>query len=569
MRMGSLGASLVVVATLAAPAVAADPPALARAKAALEANRNDAHREKMRVVWPEGIETTPPEGAEIVVIEGYISYVLTRLVWREGRVEARAVSVSRTWFYNDKGESFGAYEFDVTPEAFAQAWLAARHVSRATELRIVPKPSRDGLEIGPFRGWSVSHESSEYVRLVAPGSVGPLHASDPRGGQEDEEGLPDWDRVVARSVFDAIDPRKLIHDSRKTDLAPMASFALETVREATPRLDLGYRGEHHLLVEVCLRLLGEAGSEGESLVAIDDLERAIDARSERESGVSAERDLRKEIDLARTRLRLRQVWSDEAAKEALARGPASRNAENDLRAWIRRQFEARSPVAYLELLLDDPERTAKHGAEFGRVAGSVKAPVPARFRVGLDRALDLPDPDARVHAARLLLSIDSEHARALDVLEEAARDRFIAGPAEIDDRGWSRAVAVRELCARGRLAPDAARKWLAASPPDHALVVDALIALLESSGAPVPREERVEIWRRVLQTAATNGAVRAAQALLDLRDVASRERLVETLDRVDALLKRDDDATATLRKDVAALRARIASEMPPPPTPPK
>src|SRR5262245_47894760 len=57
----------IVLLAAATSAVAEDPPGLALAKKMVEENRGDEHRAKMRIVWPEGVETAPPEGAEVTL----------------------------------------------------------------------------------------------------------------------------------------------------------------------------------------------------------------------------------------------------------------------------------------------------------------------------------------------------------------------------------------------------------------------------------------------------------------------------------------------------------------------
>lgn len=88
---------------------AGEEPAAPRrmAEAAMEAERDQRHREKMRIVWPKDIPDCP-DGSEVYLIDGHIDYRCRRLTWDGKEVRTHTAECKRTWFYNAKGESFEA-----------------------------------------------------------------------------------------------------------------------------------------------------------------------------------------------------------------------------------------------------------------------------------------------------------------------------------------------------------------------------------------------------------------------------------------------------------------------------
>ena len=197
-------AAIVVLAS-ATVAVAEDSPGLALAKQVVEAARGDAHREKMRIVWPESVEAAPPEGAEVTLIDGYISYGITRIKWRDGagKLDACQLFAARSWFYNKDGEGFGARTTTIDASKFAVAWAAARYVLAAHDERLEPEPKDH-----PSTGSSgiASHTPHNWVRLRIAGADGPLHVSDKRGSSSNWENVVEWDDIRDESVFKLFEP---------------------------------------------------------------------------------------------------------------------------------------------------------------------------------------------------------------------------------------------------------------------------------------------------------------------------------------------------------------------------
>ena len=459
MRRTALVAAVVALALLASTVRADDPPGLALAKRAVEELRGDPHREKMRIVWPETGDEAPPEGAEVVLITGYIDYVMTRFVWRGGKVEAGSVGTARTWFYNSKGEGYGAWEFDVDPAAFAKAWAAARFLTGAKDERVEPAPVDHEWS---STGSSISHESSEYVRLDVPAGPSPLHCSDPHGRSGNWEGVRPWDEIRDRAAFAAFKP--LLPDfeaARKAQVESWSPALTQEIRRAASRLDLRYSGEHHLLLPVCLRVAGEAG-DAATLEAVEALARALgsDARGDWDAS-TVRRDLLPEIEIARVKLTLRHSWSTAAARAVLDGESAGTNADSDLRKWVRRRWRESDPATFL-MRLDDEKRRG-----VAEAAGDLVRTLEAVRRESADVPLDTlrvhlhdRDADVRIAAARAILAKAPGDREAAEEIARAARDQSIHPDGSGEGTRWSRLDAIAEAGDRRILAPRDLRRLL-------------------------------------------------------------------------------------------------------------
>lgn len=173
----------------------ADESSQILARAAVEAERYEADRQKTRIEWPEIADAPPPDGAEAWIVEGYIEYRVTRIVRHGDRVEGRTVAMCRNWFYG-ADERFDAEAFEVPLGAFSTAWNAARRVDGAKLVRIVEPPEPLGGRFG-----SGSHESSLWVRLRDGTGGEPWHASVARGWHGDADEVRSWSDVRDRAVF--------------------------------------------------------------------------------------------------------------------------------------------------------------------------------------------------------------------------------------------------------------------------------------------------------------------------------------------------------------------------------
>jgi hypothetical protein len=545
------------VAALTSSARADDAPGLALAKRVVDEIRGDEHKAKMRIVWPENVEATPPDGAEVVLIDGYIDYEMTRLVWRGGKVEARSVATARSWFYNPKGEGFGAREFDVDPAAFATAWTAALYVAGASEERIEPEPKDHPSSSSSSL---LSHEPHRWARLRVGVESTPRFFGDARGeNSRNWEGVRDWNGIRDGAVWECLSALVPKYElSRDASPSTWRKDVTDEIRRATTRLDLSDRSEHSLLLEVCLRVGGEVG-DADTLAAVE----AFDAARRAASGDDwVSRNVADEIEIARTKLSLLTAWDSKRAAELIRTGGHEKHWQEDLTKWVRRRLREKDPQAYASLLVEAIDTVLPRYDKLALLE-EVREARPSAASASLRRCLGDLDADVRVEAARALLAIDPKDESAGAVLVRAVDDaRIVPESHGLKTPKWRRLDALNECVDRGLLsAKDVRTRLDGATNP--ALIRGFLVALRRTKEPPTDDEARVA-WRRLLGAVRGDDALDAAEALLDLHDIEGRVRLVETLDR----WTDESWGCVATRQRAVALRTRLDKEMPAA-TPPK
>jgi hypothetical protein len=557
----SLAAAIVAIAVLAPAARAGDSPGLALAKKAVEETRGDEHREKMRIVWPEIGDETPPEGAEVTLISGYIDYQLTRLVWRGGKVDVTSVATARTWFYNKEGESYRASIFDVDAAVFAATWAAARHVLAAHDERIEPEPREHGDDSGSYG--SGSHESRQWIRLRLAGAKSAFHVSDSPRMRWNWERVHEWAGIQDGAVFLLFEPLVASRVAR-TEL-PLASClppVLDEIHRASVRMDLSHRGEHGLLLEVCLRVAGETGN-SETLDAVEALDTAL---SEQRGDAYVADDLREEAGIARTKLRLTARWDSAEAARVIRENPHQKHWQEDLAKWVRRRFREKDLDGYTTLLIRDTARKGADPEDVKTALAELRGLRPEDRAAALARLLSDADPDVRVVAACAALDTHPADAKASATLLTIADDRAIAAPAYGIHVAWCRIDALEAAAKRGLLGPDELRARLRDPRPEHGYMVEALIEALRKTSEPASDDEARAAWRRVVDGAVELGVRHGVIALFNLHDVAFADRIAAAIDRMEAAMKASapgsDDLDAAflerLRQGLAELRGEPA-----------
>jgi hypothetical protein len=560
-RTTSLGAGIVAFAALVSIARADDSPGLALAKNAIEAERGTEHREKMRIVWPEIADETPPAGTEVTLISGYIDYDLTRLVCSGKAVDATSVYTARTWFYNPKGEALEAGEFDVDAKAFTDAWNAARHLLEAKDERIEPEATGDPDDRGGAA--SGSHESHRWVRLRLPGRTTPLHHSDQRGMSWRRGNVRRWTDIRDYALFQLFGSLVPTHTARRRiEAAAAAGFITEEVRRAAKRLDLEYRGEHTLLLETCLRIAGDVG-DADTLAAVESLETALaaDPRDDWDATTIRE-NLADEFGIARTKLSLRLDWSAERARTILGELQVKTKGESDLLVWIRRRWRASAPVDYLKFVVEErPTGTAAVRADLARTLDEIRTSGAQVDPAALRPHFADTDAQVRLAAARAVLAVSEDDRAALSAIVDLARDPSIRVDRSGDTPTGVRLDALAEVGARRLVPPGALRAMLAAEVLPDGLLVQALLDALARSDEPPSPEETLAAWRRTLEQSPYGGLDVGIAKLIDLRDVESRPRMAVAIQRLKSVNVRCRSV------DPAVLAERLAREMPEAPAP--
>lgn len=539
----------------ATAAQAGDPPSLELARKAVDACRGENHAAKMRVRWTDLADEVPPEGAEVVIVRGYISYEMSRLVLRGGKVEAGCVWAAQSWFYNRKGESFGAAEFDVDAEAFVLAWNAARRILAASDERIEAEPE-DHPRGGSFS--TGSHESADWIRIRAGRDSAPLHCADRPSRSYDWDDVRKWEGLRDRAIFDAFEsllPEK-DDDRRPSAIGPWTPFTTEEVLAAAvaPTADALWRNGP--LIDTCLRVLGEAGGEpAEEAVAA--LDRAVAALDATEYPVES---VREEAALAATRLRIRLHWDPEDAARTLRTLPKGTWAREDQAKWLRRTFREKDPEGWTRFLVEEVTSSSARPGDVAAAAQEIRA-IPRETAVPLLQALlARENPYVRLEAALSLHEIDPADEAAKTVVTAIALDRSIACDqrADLTDR-WSRNRALDAALDWGGLTVKSLRSHVLATAPEVPEFLESVQARLARTEDRLTAEEMREAWRNMLDSPRAGHVFAAIRYLADAGDNASKRRMLDALSRVEhAPPPTGTDAASKRAKEIARWRERLS-----------
>jgi hypothetical protein len=554
LRTAILVALSVASTTVVAPSARAeDPPGLALAKRLVEEMRGDEHKAKMRIVWPTDVAPTPLDGAEVVLIDGYMSYTMTRLVWRGGKVEAGSVSAARSWFYNAKGESYAARTLDVDAKSFAEAWSAALYIAGARDEQIDPKSAYKDSPRG-----SGSHEPHRWTRLRVADESAPRCFGDARCAF----GLWETARVDAIYACLAALTPKAESAGRVVDASTWRATVCGELRRACGRLDLSYKGEHRLLLEVCLRVAGEVGDAD----TLHDVERLATALHEVAENAAWRDGVGSEIGIARTKLGLIVAWDDSKAAEVIRAGSDRKYAKEDLTKWVRRRWRAQNAEGYAAFLVEELDAGGPKALPdlFARL-DEVRELRESRAVEFVRGRLDHANPAVRVGAARALIAIDPTDRTATSLLLAAADDApLTADGGRYGVTPTPRVDALNECVDRGLLTAKDVRDRLARA--DDPGGVAALLDVLRRTKQPPTDDETRAAWRRLLESKRPDHVLDAVSELLDLHDRDARQLLVAALDRCakHVEVRKSESRQSKLER----LLDRLAKEMPEE-TPPK
>lgn len=547
MRIHALPSALLAFAALlvagAAPR-ADDPASLVLAQASVDRCRGKEHREKMRVTWPAVADETPPDGAEVVLVRGYMSYEMTRMVLRGGKVEAGSIAAARSWFYNQtRGESFAASAFDVDAEAFVRAWNAMRRVLAASDERIEPEPEEHELGRSFMIG---SHESADWIRARVAVEGPPVHCAGRGSRSYDWDDVREWSGLRDQAVFElfeALLPARDAAAPRSMPVATWSAFAAAQVRDCANAPDRERVDRDHEFIDTCLRVLGVAGDEAsESDVAA--LDTSLAGLGDPGYWVESVRD---EILRAATRLRVRHHWDREDVVRTLRSAPDGTWAREDQARWLRRTFREKDPAGWAAFLVDEATRDGARPEDVAAAAAELKD-LPAADAVPVLRnLLARADAYVRLESALALHAIDPTDEAAKSAVVALALDRSIACNWRPDlTNRWSRNRALDAALDWGELATvDLHAHVVAPEPEDPEFLRSAERRLAGTPDALTDAETR-DAWRRLLDSPQPGRLLAAVACLLELEDVVSMERMLAALGRLDARVAEvgEDEADA-------------------------
>jgi len=543
--------SVMMLASVVATAVCRaeeEPGSLAVARRTVDACRGEAHAKKMRVKWPAIADEKPPDGAEVLLVRGYISYQMTRMVFRGGRVEAGSVSAARSWFYNQKkGESFGASSFDVDAKQFVLAWNAMRRILAASDERMEPEPE-DHRERGSFMSLG-THESADWIRVRAAAAGPPVHCADRASMSYDWDHVREWEGLRDQAVFEVFRALLPADDAarRAAPVEAWSDFATAEVHAAAKAPDRSALDRDHEFLETCLRVLGVAGgaSAGEEVAALEASLSGLD-----DAGYWVQK-VREEASRAATRLRIRHHWDRDDVIRTLRAAPEGTWAREDQAKWLRQTFREKDPAGWAAFLLEEATRERARPDDIAAAAAELKDLPAADALPVLRGLLGRDDPYVRLEAALALHAIDAKNNAARAVVVKLALDRSIACDwrADLANR-WSRNRALDAALDWGGLAAKDLRAHVVAPEPEDPEFLEAACGHLAKTPEALTDTEVRDAWRRLLDSPVSGRVLAAVRFLEGLKDAASKDRMLAALDRLDARI-------AEVGEDAADVRAHV------------
>ncbi len=498
------------------------------ARSSVAAVRDDAHKEKVRIVWPtRSVEATPEDGAEVFLIQGYIDYTCTRIFRRGGAWMAQRVKLTRSWFYNQLGETFSAVEFPVPSERFATAWNAAGLIREARAELVNPPPRmevKEGL-------WSLgtmsmvfsrsSHEQTSYVRMRGGKLLDGFEWD--VCGTSSRDGLRNFDEIQGLAVFNVFAALTSQDAGVTVDLRSWGPFLTDLLRAQGIEIASGAREfrSSTLPIEVSIRLLGQMGWEP-ALGAINELDEI--ARKAESGGAGWPEAVLRESRLAREKITLLQRFDSSKARGIILAHSRKLHPEVDLVKWVRAHYFEKDIAGYYAFLaanLGNPETDEAVLAE--DVAELVKL-YPGRGRELMRGVLRHPSSEVTSAAALALLADNPNETIALDALQRLASEPTASippGARWFSHFGRERALDFLYF-SRSPVPPgyrwDAARvrRQLAVVGEDGRMVNRLLSALHILEKSEPSKEYKIAAYRRCLQCGSEQGRAAAVEALREL-----------------------------------------------------
>ncbi len=495
------------------------------ATAAVERERDDVHREKMRIVWPDVVPSPPSAGAEMVLIRGYRDHVMVRVVWDGHVAHGLAVGPHRKWLRSVNGPERDAGTFRTDADQFVAAWMAAQLVRGATAERL--QSLRPGAGLGGSSG-SSSHEPYLWVRLRDEASG--EHAASERGRRASRDDVRDWHQIRDRAIHELMRAR-IDHPDLAT-AAPLSvwkPFVDASLDEMAEGIELAWGGTDRLLLTLCARVAGEVG-DAETLASIGRIRTHVETLDQDDYAVEvATSDLRE----AARRIDLRLRWTAEQSESEIRTTSSARRRDESWISWVRGLHRARDPEGYITLLVTHVSDAASSDALVEESISALASVDPDRARDELGTLLSTDSVDVQL-AAALTLDRLGNAVRALPTLDAIASDTTLRAPTWDLSPGGPRFDALHHILDVG--AWDAARvRRQIATEGEDGHIVSRLAHYLSTLDDPLSAVELREAHRRVLDGALDGGLLESCEKLVELDDRPSFPRILERLDAMLAL----------------------------------
>ncbi len=378
------------------------------AQEAFEAERDDEHRKRMRLIW-NPINEEIPNSLDVLVLRGYLNHDLLLLQWRNGMASVQVATVDRQWFYHAKANARSYANVPMTATEFLHLWQSLQHLNSVETIEINSPNPEDLSDFSSRQAGTSSHAA--YHLLTWQVNQDNHWTSLPvlRGGGYFLNNI----RVLAELRMEAIS--KLIWNR-----FPKTVWIADTPENSTGRWHAFWKNilpsthgdrtaeitkRSQLLIDNACEMLGDFGDDNDVTMLQDILATLRPpAPSEANQNISKtyyEDVLRTAINHANRRIKLRQHWDSTAATTDLHNSSLQTIKETDQDRWLRKQFRLQDPDGYRTLLLTDLASVHPH-----LVMTSINELLhhyPARQQKELHALLAHSEPDVVVTSALALL----------------------------------------------------------------------------------------------------------------------------------------------------------------------
>ncbi len=585
----------------------------------MEAVRDDAHRQRMRLIWSEEKTVVLPATLEVLVLRGYLNHDLLLMQWQDGMVTASEVTVDRQWAYHAKPNARTYARVAMSAEEFTGLWQTIQYLLQVHVTAIDPLAEQAAQHAGHRTGGTSSH-APYHLLTWRSDPLATWSALPVLRGTSATHGIRDLHELkmaaITKVVWERYPKTTWIPDVEQTT-APRWLAWWRTVLPSTRGdgiTEIDQRSQ--LLVDNACEMLSDLGDETDATLLASvatTLRPAVPRVAGEYTSVTYWEDrLRTTIANTTLRIHLQQHWDSAVASGAIHANHQRTFIDNDQDRWLRAAFHQQDPVGYLALLLNDLAN-----ADARLVVNSVKELLqlhPGQQQSELHNLLTHTDPIVVLTSALALLGkpvarygwyVRADFAElcvrekhdpllhdALTALDHLASDPTVAIPiADYAHMSNARTGAMEFLSAcplPWGWDDDRFRRQLDNPDEVDGRVIAHLIGRLQlprlsyaeigikqPEVTTVTRALLISVWRRCLVTPYNRGTVLAIEELAAHRDLDSLPRLRQVIDqlRSGCATKPFNDGSDPApfpwisRYEVDALEKRLVGMTPAPSTP--
>ena len=516
--------------------------AMQLARKTLERFRDDVHKEKMLVVWPEVDEIDIP--TEVDVLRVVASNWLVTCARIELRKDgARCYRVQHD-LLRGQGGIVETWRKDVKLADVQQALRAMALVLAAkVERKPTTPPPEENLGYGGPLGMA-----RRIVWVAAPPGAPPKYRSIFSGvcALGDIQDFEHLRKQTVDHLFDGVvnmpspspaypgiireAPRGTTETSRLRLEKDWGAFLTRVVGRLTTEIDPtrlygGVTHEQLQLMTVSVRLLGESGYAASAATLRSARQKLSRWAKE---GPSPEKTLHDLTRGALLRLSLLEKFDATAAAKILDDNRALRD-DPLLERWVRQRWCTVDAQGYRLALLKDISTPTVDIERYRRSVDELVRRYPQRVHADLAGYVMSKHPEVSVKAALAILKVNPADTPALGVVERIASD--VSTPIAADARGYGEFARAQAVAFMTSEQAPILRRWdtfrvrrQVLDEKDGRMIRTLFLCLVRLGGRPM-RAERIRAYRRALKAPMSRGVVEAIDQLIRLRDYDSATTL--------------------------------------------